>query len=294
MGSVVIDGQARITGLAYVSPSRLSTLQGCERRFHYQYVEGHREGGSEATSLGAAFAVGLETHNPERMIQEYRELRPEDPFTDPEDFKRLGEAHECMLRIAFGEYADRFGLAEVREVTYLTQIYSGEPDEYTVYENIFLQCRVDGLEDAEDALIEDKLRSGTAMRPEALQMEVRAGFQLSAEIWSHKMATGKHLPIHFRCLRKPNPRDLRTAIKAGTYKEFLEGHFQLEKTYQTFEVTRTESQLKDFERELRTLAGRAIAKTDRGGTPDPADSPRNTGHCFSYGRACPFIDRCTE
>lgn len=290
MGSVALNGGlAYVTGLPYVSPSRLSTLQGCERRFAYQYVDGKREGGTEATAMGAAFAVGLETHDPNRMMEEYRALRPEDPFMDPDLYKEIGIANEWLLIKAFNGYEDRFGLALTREVTYLTAI---EENAYFWGGDGYLQCRVDGIEDGDTALIEDKLRSGTAMRPEALAVEVGMGFQLSAEIWSHEKATGNRLPVHFRCIKKPNPRELRTAIKLDTVGEFLDTHFSMDKTWQTFEVTRTDQQLHDFERDLRSLSRRALHITESTGY-RPEESPRNTGHCFSYGRACPFIDRCT-
>ena len=90
----------------------------------------------------------------------------------------------------------------MREQTYLIAL--GDPDELEPTRRI-IQARVDGAVKGH-YLVEDKLRSASSMRADALENEVRQGHQLTAEIWAHWKATDELLPVQFRVTKKCDPR----------------------------------------------------------------------------------------
>mgnify|MGYP000907561655 CR=1 FL=1 len=276
----------RLVDVSYISPSQASTLTLCERRWWHKYVDGMEEDPTEALAMGGGLAEAHE-FGIERGIEEYHVRRPvPDPvFTDPDADLRDMVAAEEIIRAAHAGYLLRYGAGDrranlVREVPYLVRIEGAAR---------FLQVRVDGV--ADTYLVEDKLRSGTSMREEALTNERMQGRQLTAEIYVAWRATGELRPVKLRCMKKPDPRTLRAAWKdagAADIAALVSDHFAKDSSWVELPAERTLEQLDAFEEEVRDLCDR-LDKLD---FDDRPRGIRNTDACRAYGRACPALELC--
>lgn len=266
-----------LTDIKYVSPSQLGTLGLCPRRWWWRYVAGLRSEGTEATAMGGGFATALEFGDVERGIAEYHERRPQpDDWTDPAVDARHIAVADATIRAAFEGYLSRWPDEGVeREVTYLTDL-----DQPRI-----LQARLDGV--APTCIIEDKLRSGTSMRSDAIENEVRQGRQLTAEAYSVWRATGELLPVHLRCVKKTDPRKWRSADPAEI-PAIIGDHFAGDGVFHEFIATRTVEDFKRFEDE----AAQMIALIESMDDEDRPLGHRNLDACHAYGRPCEALARC--
>lgn len=266
-----------VNDVLYISPSAMSTLTLCERRWWHSYVQGMKDGSTEATATGHGFAAALEFGDYKRGLKDYLEARPQpDGWTDPDADARAIMAATWTIYHAYEGYTARWPDVDVqREVTYLTNIGADR----------LLQVRVDGV--APTHLIEDKLRSGSSMRAADIENEVRQGRQLTAEVYSHYRKTGELLPVHLRCMKKCDPRKWKTA-PLDEVPGIIAAHFEQESSFREFVVTKTDEDMKNLERELRDAV-------DRVRLLDYEDYPRglrNTGACHAFGRPCPALHIC--
>jgi hypothetical protein len=279
-----------VLALDYLSPTAVSRLLACEQRYTFQYLDGLREDGSEATATGIAFAEALEVFDHARALKAYEGARPPvDPIWDDADLRE----NERLLAYAIIKHAphgyrERYREADIRagvkrEVEYIVQALPGKKGEPTP----ILYVRADGA--GPTHLVEDKLRSGSSLGTDAIEQECLRGFQLTAEVYVHWRKTGELLPVKFRLVRKPN----RTKTKAmhldnAAIDEYVRDHFENnERAYDEREVTRTVEEMHRFEAELRRLW---LRRADLLGGKQPV---RNPSSCFSYGRVCPFAERCS-
>jgi hypothetical protein len=277
-------------GIDHLSPSGASTLQACERKYWWRYKhEVGKDERNEALAMGHGLAAALEFGDLERGLKDYREARPVlDGWTDPVIYEREGWVAEATIRYAYHGYNARYvdeGL--VREQTYLIAL--GQDDGQFVHypTRRIVQARVDGAVEGQ-YLVEDKLRSASSMRADALENEVRQGKQLTAEIWAHRKATDEHLIVKFRVTKKCDPRKWKKLETEVEVSAVIADHFAGDGVFNEFDVTRTDEQLADFEREFTDLAMRAdlvLADEEPGGV-------RNTDACHSYGRVCPALTVC--
>ena len=282
----------KLVNVPYLSPSQSSTLTLCERRWWHKYVAGMEEDPTEALAMGGGLAEAHE-FGIERGIEEYHKRRPvPDPiFTAPDADQRDMVAAEAIIRTAYAGYVARYGEPDARqnlqrEVPYLVSIEGASR---------FLQVRVDGVGD--DYLVEDKLRSGTSMREEALTNERKQGRQLTAEIYVAWRATkGELRPVKLRCMKKPDPRTIKAAWKdapdatagAVAIQELVLDHFHKDGSWVELLAERTVDQLHAFEEEVRAIS----ARLDDLDFEDRPRGIRNTDACRAYGRPCPALGLC--
>lgn len=271
----------RIDGVPMFSPTSTATLTECERKWWWQRVKGlGKDERTEAMAMGSGLAVALETLSVTAGFVEYHESRaPVDLFTDPVVYEREGWIGEETIKQAFHGYRQRYESDPdiQREVTYLLGIPGA---------NRVLQVRVDGV--TPHYLIEDKLRSGSSMRPDDLENEVRQGFQITAEIYAHWRTTGEILPLRLRCTKKIDPRKVKNRTVRKDVEAEMAEHFSKEGVFQEFIATRTIDQLVAFETELVDTANRMDELASR---PWPYGR-RNTKACFAFGRTCPALAAC--
>jgi hypothetical protein len=278
-----------VLALDYLSPTAIGRLLTCEQRFTYQYVDREREPGTEQTATGIGFAEAVETGQDHRGFTAYRDTRPPvDELWDDTDL-RANESYlaHSVIRHASRCYNERYAevdmFAEVkREVEYIVQATPGKRGEPTP----ILYVRADGA--GPQYLVEDKLRSGSSLGADTIAQECARGHQLTAEVYVHWRKTGDLLPVKFRLIRKPDRRKTKAfGLDAAAMDEFVADWFQnSEKAFDEREVTRTLDDMHRFEAELRRLWTQR-ADLLAGKTP-----VRNPSSCFSYGRVCPFADRC--
>lgn len=273
-------GSTHLTGIAHLSPSGSGTLVECERRYWWRYAQGlGRDERSEPMATGGGLAAALEHGSLDAGLADYAERRPvADGWTDPIADERARWIAEATIRHAYAGYLTRWPDDEVeREVTHFVRL----PNVDRV-----LQVRIDGV--APSHLCEDKLRSGSSLRAEAIENETRQGRQLSAEIYAHWRKTDEIVPAHLRCVKKIDPRKVKTAESADEVETAIAAHFATEGVFNEWVCTRTRDQLLAFEAEFAALAVRAEALLQ---SQEPIGA-RNTGACHSYGRACPAIVIC--
>lgn len=268
----------QIVDIAYVSPSQLSTLTTCERRWWHQYVMGVRSPGTEATAMGHGFATALETGSQDAGLVDYHEARPQpDDWTDPDVDLRHRAVAAATIRHAFNGYVSRWPDENTtREVTYLVDIEDVDR---------VLQVRIDGVTPTH--LIEDKLRAGSSLRSEDITNEVMQGRQLTAEVYAHWRKTGEIVPVHLRCMKKCDPRKWRN-VQLDEIEGVIGDHFAGDNVFNEYVATRTLSQLKTFETELKD----AITRVGMLDFDDRPRGVRNTSMCHAYGRPCPALDEC--
>lgn len=268
-----------LVGVNYMSPSQAATMVGCERKWWHSYVDGIKEPSSEPLAMGGGFALALEEQNVEAGLREYVARRPAmSDWVDASVYERQEWIGRATILRAFDGYTFRWPDVDVeREVTYLVSLPGTER---------LLQCRVDGVHP--EYQVEDKLRSGTAMRSHALENEVRQGFQLTAEIYGRWRSTGELLPVHLRCVKKCDPRKYKECESFDDVNAVAATHFDAEASFQEFVAVRTVEQLREFERDAVELCQRA----DRLGASDTPLGAKNTSNCHAYGRACPNLDLC--
>lgn len=271
----------RLAGIDHLSPSGASTLDQCERRYWWRYKQGLKDPGTEATAMGHGLAAALEFGSLERGLADYHAARPQaDGWTDPAMYEREGWAGEATITEAHMGYRLRHPDPPgfIREQTYLVAV----PGEGRV-----VQARVDGCM-PKLYLVEDKLRSASSMRADALENEVRMGRQLTAEIWAHRACTGEHLPAYLRVTKKCDPRKWKKLETREQVAEVIAEHFASDGVFNEFEATRTEQQLDDFQAEFADDLRRADQLLD---SPTPAGR-RSEKSCHMYGRTCPALAVC--
>lgn len=269
----------QLIDIDYISPSQANTLIGCERKWWHKYVGGMKEPSTEPLAMGGGFATALEEGSLKAGLTEYMDRRPPcDEWMDPTVYERQEWIGRCTITHAVAGYTLRWPDTDVqREVTYLVNL---------PYTDRKLQVRVDGV--APQHLIEDKLRSGSAMRGDLIENEVRQGLQLTAEVYVRWRQTGDIVPVHLRCMKKCDPRKLKDCQSYEEVNEVVAAHFEKESSFQEFIATRSRDQLEEFERDIAGLCQRIEAL-------DFEDTPRgskNTSNCMAYGRACPALNLC--
>jgi hypothetical protein len=272
-------GSVHMAGLGHLSPSGSSTLVDCERKYWWRYHEGLGEDErSEPLAMGAGLAEALE-FGLERGLAEYRSRRPEaDGWTDPIAYERDGWIGGATITEAYGGYVARYHDPELeREVTYFATLPGVER---------LLQVRVDGV--APTYLCEDKLRSGSSMRADAIENEYRQGRQITAEVYGHWRTTGEILPVKLRCTKKIDPRKVKKLETQDEVILTIAEHFAGEGVFNEFTCTRTREQLLEFEAEFSALAVRAEALL----ASDTPIGARNTGACHAYGKSCLALSIC--
>lgn len=284
----------RLAGVDHLSPSGAAKLIDCERAYWWRYARGlGRDERTEALAMGGGLATALELGNLDEGLAEYYRRRPlADDFTDPVKRIREGWIADATIRHAFAGYTLRYPDPPnlIREETYLCTLPGVDR---------LLQVRVDGVVPGE-YLVEDKLRSASSMRAEAIENERLQGDQLTAEIYGHWRATkGEELlPIRFRNTKKIDPRKVKNLETQAEVEEAMAAHFAGEVFFE-WEVTRTEAQLEQFEQEFADLARRSTEILDGGKlvfTREQVDpgpfGRRNTKSCHMYGRTCPALAHC--
>jgi hypothetical protein len=277
-----------VLALDYLSPTAIGRLQACEQRYVFQYVQGLREPGSEATATGIGFAEALE-HGSFDGCEAYGKTRPPvDELWDDADL-RENESLLAQAVITWGAeaYQRRYLSADQasgvkREVEFIVQTTPGKKGEPTP----ILYVRADGA--GREYLVEDKVRSGSSLGTDAIEQECQRGHQLTAEVYVHWRKTGELLPVHFRLVRKPDRRKTKAfGLDAQAMSEFVMDWFDNnERAFDERIVTRTLDDMHRFERELRRLW---VQRSDLLSGKQPV---RNPSACFSYGRVCPFAERC--
>jgi hypothetical protein len=269
----------RTAGISYLSPSQAATLTQCERRWWWER-QGLKDAPTEAMAMGTGLATALEHTSLERGLLAYQDARPDiDLFIDPEIRSRDSLVARATIREAYDGYVTRWDAPGAqREVTYVVDLDPRETSR-------LLQVRIDGVTPTH--LIEDKLRSGSSVRAEDLENEVRQGRQLTAEIYVHHRVTGDLLPVRLRCVKKIDPRKVKHLRLAEDIDATIGEHFTADNVFQEFEATRTLEQLEQFEDEMVNMALRA---DDLMG-PGP-NGQRNTRACHMFGRACPALAHC--
>jgi hypothetical protein len=273
-------GAVHVTGLDHLSPSGAATLVQCERQFFYRYAYGvGRNERSEPLAMGGGLAAALEHRDLSVGLAEYFDRRPVvDAWTDPDADKRATWIACGTIENAYDGYLARWPDENVeREVTHFVRLAGTRR---------MLQVRIDGV--APGHLIEDKLRSGSSLRADAIEAEVHMGRQLSAEIYGHWKATGEIVPVHLRCIKKADPRKLKKCETREQVDEVLGEHFASDGVFNEFVATRTVDQLKEFESEFVALARRADELL-QSGTPTGV---RNDKACHAFGRECPALSVC--
>lgn len=273
----------RLAGIDHLSPSGASTLMECERRYWWRYKHGlGKDERTEALAMGGGLAAALEFGDLERGLADYRERRPViDGWTDPVADLRNACVAEATIRAAYAGYLERWpDDGVIREQTYLVDLETGTPR--------VLQARVDGCKPGE-YLIEDKLRSASSMRADALENEVRQGRQLTAEIFAHWRCTGELLPVRFRVTKKCDPRKVKKCETREQVDEVIGEHFAGDGVFNEFNVERTETQLVDFHMTFWRLLERADATL---AAENPSDVVGNEKSCLLYGRVCPALAAC--
>ena len=278
-----------VLALDYVSPTSIGRLLACEERFAFQYLHGEREPGTEQTATGIGFAETLEHGRPATGIEAYEATRPPvDELWDDADLRENERllAHSVIRHASLAyerRYFDADQAAGVeREVEFIVQATPGKRGEPTP----ILYVRADGA--GPQYMVEDKLRSGSSLGTDAIAQECARGHQLTAEVYVNWRKTGELLPVKFRLIRKPN-RTKTKALKldAEAMDAYVADWFETaENAFDEREVTRTLDDMHRFEAELRRLWTQR-ADLLAGKTP-----VRNPSSCFSYGRVCPFADRC--
>lgn len=271
-------GAVHIAGLEHLSPSGAATLIDCERKYWYRYALGvGTNERSEPLAMGGGLAEALE-FGLDRGLAEYHSRRPEaDGWTDPIAYEREGWIGEAIIREAYVGYVMRYGLAVEREVTHFCRLPGVSR---------LLQVRIDGVGDG--YLVEDKLRSASSLRAEAIENEVRQGRQITAEIYGHYRTTGDLWPVKLRCTKKPDPRPLKKATTQEQVIALVAEHFTKDGVFLEFDAHRTLEQLTEFEEEFAALAKRADGLLYH----DEPIGARNTGACHQYGRTCPALAVC--
>lgn len=267
----------------YVSPTQISTLLTCERKYELKYVTGLREPGSEATATGGGFAHALEFDDVEAGISEYLKRRPDVSIFDDED-ERENERLVAVstIRWAFEGYRKRHGLEDRhtrvrREETYVVDLPGGG----------VLLTRIDGVGDR--YLVEDKLRSGSSLTEELVTAERERGHQLTAEVYAHWRRTGAALPVRLRCVRKPDRRKTK-ALKldaAAIDAHVREWFATSDKAFAEYEVWRPVERLETFGREAAQVFARRQELQD--GIRPAVRSPHA---CVQYGKMCAFASDC--
>lgn len=268
-----------LVDIDYISPSQANTLIGCERKWWHKYVGGMKEPSTEPLAMGGGFATALEMGSLEAGLVEYMDRRPVcDEWMDPVVYERQEWIGRATIKYAFEGYQLRWLDIDVqREVTYLVDL---------PYSPRKLQVRIDGV--APQYLIEDKLRSGTAMRGDLIENEVRQGLQLTAEIYVRWRQTGDIVPAHLRCMKKCDPRKLKDCATYEEVDEVIGAHFETESSFQEFIATRTRDQLDEFQRDITGLCQRIEALD----FDDQPHGSKNTSNCMAFGRPCPALNLC--
>jgi hypothetical protein len=278
-----------VLALDYLTPTSIGNLLECEERWHFKYVVGEREPGTEATATGIGFGVAIEDGDLALGLLAYERSRPPvDPVWDDPDVRENERlTARASITHAFHGYQLRYAQGDreaglMPEVEYIVQASPGKRGEPTPV----LYVRTDGACDTYG--VEVKFRSGSSLGAEEIEQECKRGHQLTAETYVVWRKTGELRPIKFRLIRKPN----RTKTKAAKLDEaaidaICREHFEThEKAFDERGVTRTLDDMHRFERELRRLW---LTRADLLAGKQPV---RNPSSCFSYGRVCPFADRC--
>lgn len=273
----------RLAGIDHLSPTAASTLIECERRYWWRYARklGRNER-TEALAMGDGLAHALEHGDLAAGIRRYHEARPQfETLTDPVVFEREAWIAEATIREAYNGYVTRYPAPAgfEREVTYLCSLPGVERKALV---------RVDGVM-AGQYLVEDKLRSGSSMREDAIENERLQGDQLTAEIYVHWRATGDLLPVKFRCTKKIDPRKVKKLETRAEVDEVMAEHFAGD-VFKEWDVERTVAQLEQFEVEFADLAQDASLVLSAEG-PGPVGN-RNTKACHMFGRTCPALPHC--
>lgn len=280
-----------VLALDYLSPTAIGRLLSCEERFRFQYVDKEREPGTEQTATGIGFAEAVEHNDLGRALAVYEDCRPPvDALWDDADVRENERLlARAVIDHAARSYNERYYEADTfcevkREVEFIVQAAPGKRGEPTP----ILYVRADGA--GTQYLVEDKLRSGSSLGTDAIAQECARGHQLTAEVYVNWRKTGELLPVKFRLIRKPDRRKTKAfGLDVEAMDAFVADWFQnSEKAYDEREVTRTLEDMHRFEAELRRLWTQR-ADLLAGKTP-----VRNPSSCFSYGRVCPFADRCGQ
>jgi hypothetical protein len=272
-------GAVHLSGLEHLSPSGAAVLVDCERKYWFRYEHGiGTDERSEPLAMGGGLAAALEHGNLEQGLAEYRGRRPvADGWTDPVAYERDGWIGEAVITKAYDGYMIRYPEIVEREVTHFCRLPRTQR---------LLQVRVDAVGDG--YLVEDKLRSGSSLRAELVENEVRMGRQITAEIYGHFRASYEIWPLRLRCTKKPDPRPLKKATTEDEVRSLVAEHFSKDGVFLEFEARRTLRQLVEFEAEFAALARRA---DDLLASDEPA-GVRNPGACVAYGRTCPALAAC--
>jgi hypothetical protein len=277
----------RIKNLPTLSPSQVSKLNLCQRRWWWER-NGLREGNSEPTAMGTGMATALEFGSLKLGLKAYHAERPRpDQWTDPAADARQVIIAENTIRLAYEGYVLRWPdpVGSEREATSLVDIPGTDT---------FLQVRTD-LVVPGSHLGEDKLRSGRSMQPQKLEHEVLMGQQTTSEIYVHWRVHGELLPVHLRCVKKIDPRKLKGSkekpVSVEEIPAILEEHFtgaNSDSVFQEYTATRTIGELQALEREL---AGAADLARELKASVEPAGL-RNLESCTAFGRECPALAKC--
>lgn len=278
-----------VLALDYLSPTAIGRLLTCEQRFTYQYVDREREPGTEQTATGIGFGVAIETANLQAGLTAYEAARPPvDPVWDDPDVRENERlVARSSITHALRGYSERYfevdTFCEVKpEVEFIVQATPGKRGEPTP----ILYVRTDAA--GPQYGVEVKFRSGSSLAADEIAQECARGHQLTAEVYVMWRKYGELRPIKFRLVRKPNRTKTKAAkLDAQKIDDLCREHFETaDNAFDEREVTRTLDDMHRFEAELRRLWTQR-ADLLAGKTP-----VRNPSSCFSYGRVCPFADRC--
>ena len=273
----------KLIGVPYLSPSAMSKLVTCQRQWWWHYEQGIRdEGGTEPLAMGSGLAHALEYRSLEDGLLEYARARRPDDIFDDQHQRRLEEwvARETITQ-AFNGYIERYDARDfagllVREETFIVDM---------PYAARKLQVRIDGVADGYG--VEDKLRAGSSLRPDAVQNEVLQGRQITAECYCMWRDTGELRPVYLRTTKKCDPRKWKQCQSHEEVAEVIGDHFAGD-VFAEYECTRTLDQLREFEAEFAQLSALAEALAQSG---DPV-GVRNEKACHEFGRVCPALAAC--
>jgi hypothetical protein len=278
-----------VLALDSLSPTQIGNLLECEERWAFKYIVGEREPGTEATATGIGFGVAIEDGDLEAGLRAYEKARPpvDELWDDPDTRENERLVARASITHALASYRLRYAQGDAEagvkpEVEYVVQCTPGKRGEPTP----LLYVRTDGA--CPTFGVEVKFRSGSSLGAEQIAQECARGHQLTAEVYVMWRKTGELLPVKFRPIRKPN-RTKTKALKldAEAIDAYVREHFETsEKAFDERIVTRTLEDMLRFERELRRLW------VQRMGLLSGKQPVRNPSSCFSYGRVCPFAERC--
>ena len=268
----------KLIGVPYLSPSAMSKLVTCQRQWWWHYEQGIRdEGGTEPLAMGSGLAHALEFGLEAGLAEYHASRRPDDIFDDPHQRQLEAWVGVETIRHAYQGYVNRYddpGL--VREETFIVDMPNAARK---------LQVRIDGVADGYG--VEDKLRSGSSLRPDAVQNEVLQGRQITAECYCLWRDTGDLRPVFLRTTKKCDPRKWKSCQSHEEVAEVIGDHFAGD-VFAEYECTRTLDQLREFEAEFAQLSALAEALAQSG---DPV-GVRNEKACHEFGRVCPALAAC--